>query len=160
MSATSIQYTPTMTEKEIHDTEQKYSESKIQHTCVCWFRQTFPHVAGLLFAIPNGGWRGPKAAMTMRYEGQVNGVADLILLFPAGGKSSLCIEMKVPKRKGSSAGSQSKEQKAWQSLVEQYGSTYVVCHGLVEFINSVCTYLHINPEKYIREALNKYPLYR
>lgn len=96
----------------------------------------------------------------MRYEGQVNGVADLILLFPAGGKSSLCLEMKVPKRKGRSAGTQSKGQKAWQELVEANGSIYVVCHGLIEFINAVCSYLHINAEKYITEALNKYPLYR
>ncbi len=149
-----------MTEKEILDSEQTYSESKIQHICVCWFRQTFPKVANLLFSVPNGGWRGTKAAMTMRYEGQVNGVADLILLYPAGGKSSLCIEMKVPQRKGSRAGRQSDDQIAWQALVEQYGSIYVICHGLIEFINAVCSYLHINPQKYIEEALSKYPLYR
>lgn len=149
-----------MTEKEITIIEQTCSESVIQHTCVCWFRKTFPKVANLLFAVPNGGWRGPKAALTMRYEGQVNGVADLILLFPAGGKSSLCLEMKVPKKNGSSAGTQSKDQKAWQELVEANGSIYVVCHGLIEFINAVCSYLHTNAEKYISEALNKYPLYR
>lgn len=149
-----------MTEDEIKKLEQGYSESKIQHICVCWFRQTFPHVASLLFAVPNGGWRGVKAAMTMRYEGQVNGVADLILLYPSGGKSSLCLEMKVPKKKGSSAGTQSKAQKEWQELVEKYGSTYDVCHGLIEFIKSVCSYLQINSQKYIEEALVKYPLYR
>lgn len=149
-----------MTETDILELEQGYTESKIQHICVSWFRQTFPHVANLLFAVPNGGWRGARAGAQMVYEGQVKGVADLILLYPSGGKSTLCIEMKVPKRKGSSAGSQSESQKAWQRLVEQYGSTYVVCHGLIEFINAVCTYLRINPEKYIKEALNEFPLYR
>ena len=137
-----------MTEQEITKTEQGYSESKIQHICVNWFRQTFPHVGNLLFAVPNV------------YEGQVKGVADIILLYPSGGKSSLCIEMKVPKKKGSSAGTQSTAQKEWQALVEQYGSTYVVCHGLIEFIQVVCSYLQINSQKYITEALNKYPLYR
>ena len=68
--------------------------------------------------------------------------------------------MKVPKKKGSSAGTQSTAQKEWQALVEQYGSTYVVCHGLIEFIQAVCSYLQINSQKYITEALNKYPLYR
>lgn len=96
----------------------------------------------------------------MVYEGQVRGVADLILLYPAGGKSSLCVEMKVPKRKGSSAGTQSDEQKAWQALVERNGSTYIVCHGLIEFIKAVCAYLRINHHKYLDEAMNKYPLYR
>lgn len=149
-----------MTEQEITKTEQDYSESKIQHICVNWFRQTFPHVGNLLFAVPNGGWRGARAGAQMVYEGQVKGVADIILLYPSGGKSSLCIEMKVPKKKGSSAGTQSTAQKEWQALVEQYGSTYVVCHGLIEFIQAVCSYLQINSQKYITEALNKYPLYR
>ena len=149
-----------MTEKEILKVEQGYTESKIQHICVCWFRYTFPHVANLLFAVPNGGWRGGRAGAQMVYEGQVKGVADLILLFPAFGKSSLCLEMKVPKRKGNSAGSQSAAQKEWQTLVESNGSTYVICHGLLEFIKAVCGYLNINPQRYINEALNKYPIYR
>ena len=149
-----------MTESEILELEQTYSESKIQHICVSWFRKTFPHVANLLFAIPNGGWRGTRAGAKMVYEGQVKGVADLILLFPKGGKSSLCIEMKVPKRKGSSAGRQSDVQMQWQKLVEDHGSTYVVCHGLVEFINAVCTYLQTNPQPYIEKALNLYPIYQ
>lgn len=149
-----------MTEKELLKIEEGYKESKIQHTCVCWFRQTFPHVANLLFAVPNGGWRGARAGAMMVYEGQVKGVADLILLYPSGGKSSLCIEMKVPKRKGNSAGSQKAAQKEWQKLVETCGSTYVVCHGLIEFITAVCAYLQINSERYITEALAKYPLYR
>lgn len=148
-----------MTEKEISRSEQGYSESKIQHICVSWFRSTFPQVGKLLFSVPNGGWRGAKSGYMMVYEGQVKGVADLILLYPAGGKSSLCLEMKVPRRKGSRAGSQSAEQKEWQTLVEKYGSVYVVCHGLMEFIKAVCSYLQINPQRYIDEALNKYPLY-
>ena len=84
----------------------------------------------------------------------------LILLYPAGGKSSLCIEMKVPKRKGSQACKQSKFQVAWQSLVERYGSTYVVCHGLMEFIDAVCRYIRVNPKPYKENALNLYPTYR
>lgn len=149
-----------MTEREITELEQRYSESKIQHICVNWFRQTFPHVGNLLFAVPNGGWRGVRAGAQMVYEGQVKGVADLILLYPSGGKSSLCLEMKVPKKKGSSAGTQKPAQKEWQALVEKYGSIYVVCHGLIEFINAVCAYLQIDSKKYIAEALCNYPLYR
>lgn len=149
-----------MTENELLKIEQSYNESKIQHTCVCWFRETFPQVGSLLFAVPNGGWRGARAGAMMVYEGQVKGAADLILLYPAGGKASLCVEMKVPQRKGRPAGTQSEAQKEWQKTVERYGSTYVVCHGLMEFIRAVCTYLHVASQKYESEALDKYPLYR
>lgn len=148
-----------MTEQEILKREQTYSESKIQHICVNWFRYTFPHVANLLFAVPNGGWRGARAGAQMRYEGQVSGVSDLILLFPKGGKASLCIEMKVPGRKGRSAGTQKPHQIAWQTLVEKHGSTYVVCHGLLEFVEAVCIYLQTDPQPYIDKALNLYPIY-
>ena len=149
-----------MTLQQLKEMEQGYSESKIQHICVNWFRDTFPIAANLLFAVPNGGYRGAKAALVMRYEGQTNGVADLIFLYPSGGKCSLCIEMKVPKRKGSSAGRQSDAQKAWQTLVERYGSRYVICHGLEEFITAVCEYLDFDVGEYLDDALRKYPRYR
>lgn len=149
-----------MTKEELLKIEQDYSESKIQHICVTWFRKTFPKVGNLLFSVPNGGWRGGKAGAAMVYEGQVSGVADLILLYPSGGKSSLCIEMKVPKKKRSQEGKQSDEQVAWQRLVETHGSVYAVCHGLEEFINCVCGYLKLNPDPFIMKALNLYPIYR
>lgn len=96
----------------------------------------------------------------MKYEGAVSGVADLILLFPHGGKASLCIEMKVPKRKGTSAGRQSPSQKEWQELVESHGSVYKECHGIFEFVTAVCMYLGRAPEPYIAKVLDQYPMYR
>lgn len=155
-----VQKHETMIEQEILLIEQTCNESQIQHTCVSWFRRTFPHVAHLLISVPNGGFRSKRSAVTMVYEGQVKGVSDLILLFPSGGKATLCIEMKTPKKKGRAAGKQSSEQVEWQSLVESHGSSYVVCHGLVEFISSVCAYLNINPQPYLEKALNLYPIYK
>lgn len=149
-----------MTEEELLEMEQRYSESRIQHTCVEWFRHTFPDRANLLFAVPNGGWRGARAGAVAKYEGQVRGVADLIFLYPSGDKSSLCIEMKRPKAKGRPGGKQEPVQKEWQDLVENNGSSYVICRGLVEFIEAVCNYLWIKSDKYIFGALNKYPLYQ
>lgn len=151
----------TMTEKEIELIESTCSEAVIQHTCVAWFRKTFPHLKPLLFAVPNGGWRGARAGKQMVYEGQLKGVSDLILLPHMAGITPLCIEMKVPKKKGSSAGRQSEEQKAWQSEVESFGNKYVICHGLIEFVSAVCTHLTgVDVERYITEAKNKFPLYR
>lgn len=155
-----------MTEKEILETEALYTESKIQHTCVCWFRQTFPKVAGLLIAIPNGGFRDKKTAATMVYEGQWKGASDLILLYPSGGKSALCIEMKVPKRNKTAdttyrpAGTQKPEQKEWQSLIETHGSVYKICHGIMEFVEAVCIYLRVDPQPFKNKVLNQYPIYR
>jgi hypothetical protein len=149
-----------MTPAELLELEKGYSESKIQHICVMWFRKTFPNDWNILISVPNGGNRDARTGAAMVYEGQVKGVSDLILLHPSGGKANLCIEMKVPKRKGSSAGRQSQEQKDWQELVERHGSTYVVCHGLIEFITAVCSYLHIDTNYHIAQALDKYPLYR
>ncbi|MBQ7204632.1 MAG: VRR-NUC domain-containing protein [Muribaculaceae bacterium] len=149
-----------MTQDEILQIERTYSESKIQHTCVCWFRQTFPNVADLLFAVPNGGRRDGRTGAMMKYEGAVSGVADLILLHPCGGKATLCIEMKVPKRKGSSAGKQSEQQREWQRLVEAHGSVYEVCHGIIEFVTAVCLYLHIDPGRHIERVLDTYAIYR
>lgn len=89
----------------------------------------------------------------------VAGISDLILLFPSGGKSALCIEMKKPKQKGRSAGTQSTEQKKWQALVTTYGGVYGICHGLCEFIRLVCSYLKANPAPYIEQALKQFPNY-
>lgn len=145
-----------MTEEDIRKQEMKYSETKIQHTCVEWFRSTFPKVANLLFAIPNGGLRTTKSGAMRKYEGTIAGVSDLILLFPRGGKSSLCIEMKTPHVKGKKASTQSDAQKEWQKIVEKYGSEYVVCHGLIEFIQNVCDYLKADPQPYINDVLRNY----
>lgn len=149
-----------MTENELLEIEKGYSESKIQHTCVWWFRMTFPDIGNLLFSVPNGGWRGAVAGARMVYEGQVKGVADLILLSPYTPKPPLFIEMKVPCKMGSRGGRQSEEQKAWQELVTNHGCCYVLCHGLSEFIRAVCSFLHINHQTYLEDALNRYPLYR
>ena len=148
-----------MTEFDLLAIEQSYSESKIQHTCVMWFRKTFPELSRLLFSIPNGGWRGTRAGAIMNYEGQVRGVADLILLECTDGRSPLCIEMKVPKKKGSSAGKLSDHQKVWGETAAAHGCRYVVCHGLMEFIQAVTTHLSLNKESHKTDALNKYPLY-
>ena len=51
-------------------------------------------------------------------------------------------------------------QRAWQSLVETYGSKYCVCHGIFEFVTVVCTYLHIDPRPHIERVLEQYAIFR
>lgn len=111
------------------------SESKIQHSCLTWFRHQYPNLALLLFAVPNGGRRDAKTGARMKYEGVLRGVSDLILLIPKKGYASLCIEMKTPK------GEQSEEQIKWQREAEKYRNRYVVCHSIEEFMKEVNDYL-------------------
>lgn len=150
-----------MTESELLALEAGYSETKIQHTFVMWFRITFPKADRLLLSFANGGRRDKKSASMRRYEGVVAGAPDLILVYPSGGKATLCIETKRPKAKGvRSAGRQSEAQMEMERQLTTHGSVYVVCHGLVEFIRAVCTYLKLDPQPYIDKALMQYASYR
>lgn len=118
------------------------SEHNIQASCVTWFRLQYPHLASLLFAVPNGTYfnsatRGKAFAYHRKLvaEGLTKGVADLILLVPRNGFGALCIEMKTK------IGKQSTEQKEWQKTAENNGNKYIVCRSLEEFIFAVNNYL-------------------
>lgn len=129
---------------------QRHEESRLQESCVTWFRLQYPKLALLLFAVPNGGKRTHRTivragrvityspeAKQMKKEGVTAGVADLILLKPSGGYASLCIEMKTTEK-----GSEQREsQKMWQQAAEEAGNKYVVCRTLEGFISVVNDYL-------------------
>ena len=115
----------------------RHNESKIQEMCVRWFRLSYPTLAPMLFAVPNGGSRNKIEAARLKAEGVTAGVADLLLLHRSedGQYSSLCIEMKAEK------GRQSESQKEWQRRAEENGNCYVLCRTLDEFIVAVRNYL-------------------
>jgi hypothetical protein len=111
----------------------KHLESKIQQTCVHWFRLQYPqHV---LFAVPNGGRRGKVEAAIMKGEGVLPGVADLYLAHPSKGCHGLFIEMKTEK------GRQSNSQLLFEEKITERGYHYAVCRSLDEFMNTVNEYL-------------------
>lgn len=113
----------------------KHIESKIQQAAVLWYRLQFPHLATLLFAVPNGGRRNIREAAIMKGEGVTAGVADLLLLVPNGEYHGLAIEMKTD------TGRQNVNQKQWQKKVESQGYKYIVCRSFDEFRSEVCRYL-------------------
>lgn len=111
-------------------------EHILQTACVNYFAYAYPHLRGLLFAVPNGGRRDAVTGARLKAEGVVAGVADLILLYPAHGLSALCIEMKTER------GSQSPAQQRWQRLVTSLGnSRYVVCRSFDAFKDILKDYL-------------------
>ena len=110
-------------------------EHTLQSRCVRWFRLTHPTMLHNLFAVPNGGYRTKTTAANMKAEGQLSGVADLILLKRKGTCGALLLEAKI---KGNY---QSANQKIWQERIEADGYEYRIFHTLEEFIAIVTEYL-------------------
>ena len=115
----------------------RHIDSRIQQECVQWFRLQYARIWNLLFAVPNGGWRGKIEASIMKAEGVTAGVADLLLLVPNGAYHGLCIEMKT----GEKGSKQSEQQIAWMQAVSGVGYKYVVCHSFDEFKEAITSYL-------------------
>ena len=118
-----------------------HPESRLQCSCVQWFRLQHPDKRLLLFAVPNGGFRIASEAARLYAEGVVPGVSDLIYLEPRGNYGALCIEMKTTL----TGSRQSDRQKEWQKAVEAVGIRYVICRTLEEFIKAVEGYLALEP---------------
>lgn len=150
-----------MTLTDILKQEQTMSEAQIQHSCVAWFRMTFPEHDVLLLSFPNGGWRSGASGAMRKYEGAVAGAPDLIFLHKKGGYGAFLVEMKTPKVKGKkSAGRQSKEQKRFQAKSERAGYKYVVIHGIQEFIEELCLYARIDYSPYLEDVCDNYETYK
>ena len=111
-------------------------EHGLQSRCVSWFRLQFPNRRHNLFAVPNGGYRTKTTAALLKDEGQLSGVADLILLVRKGTCGALLLEAKI---KGNY---QSSNQKLWQKMIEADGYEYRIFHTLEEFIDIVNEYLN------------------
>ncbi len=80
---------------------------------------------GLIFSIPNGGYRNVREAMTFKATGLLKGASDLVVIFPNG---KLCfVELKIAK------GVQSAEQKDFECRVSSLGYEYHLIRSLEEF---------------------------
>lgn len=110
-------------------------EHGLQSRCVRWFRLQFPNRRHNLFAVPNGGYRTKTTAALLKEEGQLSGVADLILLVRKGTCGALLLEAKV---KGNY---QSPNQKLWQKMIVADGYEYRIFHTIEEFASIVTEYL-------------------
>jgi hypothetical protein len=99
-------------------------EHNHQRLTVAWFRARYPHLAGVFFAIPNGGRRDKVTAARLKDEGVVAGVPDLFLAVPHDGKAGLWLEMKDALR-----GTASKAQKHMHTELEAQGYAVAVARG-------------------------------
>jgi hypothetical protein len=99
------------------------TEHNHQALTVAWFRAYYPHLAGLLFAIPNGGKRNPATAALLKAEGVLPGIPDLFLAVPAGAHHGLFVEMKT------TTGAASSPQKAAMRLLSTQGYQVAMARG-------------------------------
>lgn len=100
------------------------SEDRIQQEMFMWFHNNHKNLRGLLFAVPNGGYRLPTEREKFKKTGVVSGVSDMIFMFQG---KTYCFEVKTPK------GYQSKKQKEWQKLVSDHGFYYFIVRDLDTF---------------------------
>lgn len=115
----------------------RHTESRLQVSCVRWFRLQYPKYANNLFAIPNGGKRNSIEASIMKYEGVTAGVPDLFLAMVMSDGPGLFIEMKTPDGKASMA------QKEMQAVLSKQGYAVVTCRSLQEFMDTINDYMHV-----------------
>lgn len=115
-------------------------ESRLQQTCVKWFRLQYPQY--LLYANANGGKRSPHEAAIMNGEGVVSGVPDLFLAQKRGEWGGLYIEMKILPNKPTLTQLLTMEQ------LFKAGYSCQVCYSLDYFIFIVNEYLALPKPAY------------
>jgi hypothetical protein len=82
------------TEKKKQGTEHQHQKAVVDW---CKWKSVENPVYGLLFAIPNGGYRSKTTAAMLKAEGVQAGVPDLFLAWPKPPYHGLFIEMKNAK---------------------------------------------------------------
>ena len=111
------------------------SEDRLQQECFIWFSNDYKMYRGLLFHVPNGGFRLSREAAKLKTMGVVSGVSDLIFLWKG---RVYFFELKTK------IGKQSKDQIRWESLVKNEGFNYFLIRTFEEF------------KKEILHLINKY----
>lgn len=101
----------------VGDSAAVLTEHNEQVALFAWAEENLDNipVLGLLYAIPNGGYRHPATAGRMKAEGQRAGVPDICLPVPRGKWHGLYIELKVGRNKPTDA------QSAWLTALSNKG---------------------------------------
>ncbi len=124
------------------NTPHSWSEDKLQMNVFVWYQNTYKHLHGLLFHVPNENQDG-KRGKKMQFMGVVPGVADL--LFFVGTPTAL--ELKRPDGKNNI----SPAQKKWRDQWTAAGNCYFVFNDELEIKNFIINRInHIFGEKEAR----------
>jgi hypothetical protein len=100
------------------------TELQLQAQCYQWAHNTYPQLRKLLFAVPNGGTRHAREAMSLKASGVVSGVPDMICVY--GGRP-VAFELKAEK------GRLSEDQREVLQKWSDHGITVHVIKTVEEF---------------------------
>lgn len=106
--------------------ENEQLSAMIEH-----FKETYPELADLLIYCP-------RAKRVAGNKGTF-GAPDLILLYPTGGYSSLCVQVLNFSERVS------EQQKRWRAVAEHVGCKCIALRTLVDFADVVERYLINSP---------------
>lgn len=118
---------------------------ELQHQITLIKRCSYnPILRDYLFAIPNGGYRNPQEAASLKRQGVKAGVPDLCLSYPSKSSHGLYIELKRPIVKGENKPAVTIEQRMWVERLNKVGYKAVICYGwehawevLLEYLEDV-----------------------
>lgn len=101
----------------------------------------YPQLA-YMFAIPNGGLRDMRTAVTLKAEGVKSGVPDVFLPSPCGNYVHGCfIEMKLEKYRNRNNGGCSDDQIDFMKHATGAGYVCKVCYSWTEARDTLIAYL-------------------
>lgn len=126
-----------------------HEESKLQKSCVAWFRAQYRQYASLLTHPTNEGNGNRISGAIHKGEGTIPGVTDLLLFLPSEYDRmyfGLGLELKTD------TGRQSQSQKDFQAMFQAAGYCYIVIRSLDEFRLHVNGWIDHAPD-YIKDAV-------
>lgn len=107
-------------------------ENEMLTKMVSWFRENYPEIEPLMVY-------SPRANKTLYKKGVPFGSAELILLYPTNGYSSLCIQVLTQSERNSDS------HKRWRVLVEDAGNKCVTIRSYEGFCECIEQYLSNSP---------------
>ncbi len=110
-------------------------ESRMQAAFFQWMHYAHRAESKVCFAVPNGGRRDLREAISLKREGVRPGVPDVALCVPRGTKHGLFIEFKIKPNKPSAL------QQEMMLRLEEQGYQCAVCYDLDHAIAVVESYL-------------------
>ena len=109
--------------------ESMWNESRLQSEMYIWFHNTYPDLRGCMcYNLNNAAHK--IAGVEAKAMGLQAGRSDMVLYFNG---IAYMIEVKTPD------GTQSKNQKEWQSIIEAQGFEYYIVRTLDEFKSLILT---------------------
>jgi hypothetical protein len=120
--------------------KRKNEESLMQQAVINWWAYAckgYGIPEHMLFSVPNGGRRDPKAMVFLKREGLRNGVCDLFLSVPRGEFHGLYIELKT------ATGRVSEGQENFMGDAGALGYAVAVCRSAEEAIALIGGYVDV-----------------